>query len=102
MDPETPDMIGTGEICLAHELGPRDAAGIRDRVLAALRGGGAIVVDTTEATGMHVAILQILLALARDAALAGRPFTLIAPPGGACATAFERAGLDLPGQARAA
>ncbi|MCE8420120.1 STAS domain-containing protein [Rhodovulum sulfidophilum] len=102
MDPEKTDEIGPGKLCLAHELGLRDAAGIRDRLLAALNGEGAVVVDTSPATGMHAAILQILAAAARDAARQGRSFTLIAPPGGACATAFKRAGLDLPGQAPAA
>lgn len=86
----------TGSIVLEGEVGPRDAAAIHGQMMQTLEAGRALVVDTSGAASVHVAILQLLVAGAATARSRQSEFTLIAPPDGACRVAFDRAGLAVP------
>lgn len=86
----------TAHIMLDGNVTPRDAAEIHDQMLQTLHAGRALVIDTTGAASVHVAILQLLVAGAAAAESRQLDFALIAPPDGACRTAFDRAGLSVP------
>jgi hypothetical protein len=102
MDPETSAAPDLDPILLSDDIGPRDAGDLQASLLRAFGSGADVVVDTTRATSVHVAILQVLVAAERQAGDLGRSFSLVAPASGACASSFSRAGLALPGQAPAA
>lgn len=84
------------KIVLDGEIGPRDAAALHGQMLQTLEAGRALVVDSSGASSVHVAILQLLVAGAAAARSRQSDFTLIAPPDGACRAAFDRAGLAVP------
>ena len=88
---------GSGPIRLDGEVTARAAAGLHARLVAALQAGHPLTVDTSASETVHVAILQVLVAADIAARTQNLPFSLIAPPDGACRTAFARAGLAVPG-----
>jgi anti-anti-sigma factor len=53
-----------------------EAPAIRDAVLQALQGAGAVVIDLDEVTDVDSAGLQVLISARRSASLLGTPLTL--------------------------
>jgi anti-anti-sigma regulatory factor len=96
-------MIDRGFVSLVGDLGLRDAPQVRERLLAAVSAGGAVVVDARDLTGADLTILQLLAAAHKSAAALGRPIRLLAGPEGALRAALVRAGfVGADGTARAA
>lgn len=96
------DPRAIAPIVLLEQVGLRDATELHAELLRAFAGGGAVVVDASQAAALHLSAVQVLLAAARHAADRGAGFSLIAPEGSACHGAFARAGLALPAAVPAA
>jgi anti-anti-sigma regulatory factor len=80
-------------ISLPEELTIAEAADLRVRLLAALEGGGPVVLDGGAVADVDAAGLQLLCAARRSAAARGVTLTLRGPRGGPLARALEGAGL---------
>jgi len=77
-------------VLLPAHCGTVAAAAVRDQLLGAARGDTAVDASAVESLGQ--AVLQLLLAAARDAAAAGRGFAIL-DPSSAFAGRVSRCGL---------
>ncbi|MFT4080721.1 STAS domain-containing protein [Rhodomicrobium sp.] len=90
------DKTKAGTLELEGDLGPRNASGLHEALLAALAGEDEVLVDATRVTSLDVSILQVLIAAHVAAEKLGRTITLLRTPEGAVETTFARAGLAIP------
>ncbi len=89
--------MGSGaRLALDGELTIRTIEAIHARLTDALAAGGDLLIDTTHATQVDIAFIQLVLAARRSAAAAGTSLTLAAPAGGALRDALARGGFLSP------
>lgn len=94
------DAGDEAELELRGPLTLRHAAGIRERILAALAQNSRLAVTLRDDDEVDISFVQILLAARLSAHLAGGRLRLMFPPGGGLARAIALGGFAETGAIR--
>lgn len=88
----TTTTMPRSELVLRGPFTLRDAAGLRDRLLAAIRLNPHLVLDIGDSDDIDLGFVQLLLAAQLSARIAGGALELRHPPGAALARILDDGG----------